>query len=176
EQIEEEARGKIYLLAIIIIVIAVAAGFYKLYLTSKQHRDELERKNRQLIKVQNEVQEQHKVMRGQSDELHRLNARLEQLVQERTQEVTQKSQALEEYAFINAHRLRAPVARILGILHLLDLTPDYASDARLYFKMLKKEIHELDDIIKTIQKTIEDSTTFDRENLEEKVRRERDRG
>jgi light-regulated signal transduction histidine kinase (bacteriophytochrome) len=40
-------------------------------------------------------------------------------VQERTRELEKKNKALEEYAFINAHKLRSQVASILGLINLI---------------------------------------------------------
>ena len=43
-----------------------------------------------------------------------INDNLELTIKDRTRELENKNKALEEYAFITAHKLRAPLASILG--------------------------------------------------------------
>jgi len=58
-------------------------------------------------------------IRLQAEEIKGINENLETVIKDRTYELEIKNKALEEYAFINAHKLRAPLARILGLVHLM---------------------------------------------------------
>ncbi|MCU0420800.1 MAG: hypothetical protein MUC38_14190 [Cyclobacteriaceae bacterium] len=55
-------------------------------------------------------------LRVQAEQIKQINEHLEALVRARPDDLPKKNKALEEYTFINAHRLRAPVASILGCI------------------------------------------------------------
>ncbi|MDX1628211.1 MAG: hypothetical protein R3345_05895 [Fulvivirga sp.] len=82
---------------------------------------------RELHYKRKEVENQQEEIKLQSEELNALNERLmdlnknlESAVEHRTQELKIKNRQLAEYAFINAHKLRAPIATLQGLLHLID--------------------------------------------------------
>ncbi len=54
----------------------------------------------------------------QSEKISYLNQNLERLVDERTEELNHKNAQLADYVFTNSHRVRGPIARILGLLQL----------------------------------------------------------
>ncbi len=82
------------------------------------------------------------------------NQHLQQEILKRTKELQDKNTILEEYAFINAHKLRAPVARILGLCSLADLTKDPKETGDLMDK-IQDETSDLDGIVKSITTTLE---------------------
>jgi tetratricopeptide (TPR) repeat protein len=55
-----------------------------------------------------------------NEELQELNKNLESRIDERTKQLTIQNQRLTEYTFVNAHKLRAPVSSILGLINLVD--------------------------------------------------------
>jgi signal transduction histidine kinase len=61
---------------------------------------------------------------------------------------------LEEYAFINAHELRAPVASILGLLDLL-LRAETEEEIRNLTKLLLESAERLNDVVRSITQAIE---------------------
>lgn len=100
------------------------------------------------IQAQNEeLQSQEKVIRG-------INENLENIVRQRTLELEKKNIALEEYAFINAHKLRSPVASILGLINLLHKV-EMNSDGQHIMTHLKQSADKLDSIVSSITKAIE---------------------
>ncbi|MBL0745753.1 hypothetical protein [Chryseolinea lacunae] len=94
----------------------------------------------------------------------RFNSLLNQRVEERTQELFEKNKQLSEYAFINAHKLRAPVARILGLLNL-PLDERQGAEPSALMAMLRAESESLDNIVRSITKAIEDKRMFDRNDI-----------
>jgi signal transduction histidine kinase len=76
------------------------------------------------------------------------------LVNERTAELEKKNNALEEYAFINAHKLRSPVASILGLVNLLKKTP-LTEEGKAINKHLQQSAEELDNVVRSITEAIE---------------------
>ena len=107
------------------------------------------------IQVQNEeIQAQNEEISAQSEEIMRINENLEEMVQERTGELEKKNKALEEYAFINAHKLRSPVATILGLLNLISKTK-LDPEALEINRRLQHTADELDCVVRSITKAIE---------------------
>lgn len=114
-----------------------------------------------LVRMQNvEIEKQRKEILAQSeklkvlnDSLHSANADLEIKVHSRTRELEIKNRKLEEYTFMNAHKLRAPVATILGLIHLLDLEKVNGNDDIL--TGLKRTSIELDNAIRGIREKLE---------------------
>lgn len=107
------------------------------------------------IQLQNEeIQVQNEEISAQSEEILRINENLEEMVQERTRELERKNKALEEYAFINAHKLRSPVATILGLINLISKTRLDHEGAEIN-RRLQNTADELDGVVNAITKAIE---------------------
>ncbi|MFN8886076.1 MAG: hypothetical protein ACK5WF_01330, partial [Cyclobacteriaceae bacterium] len=96
--------------------------------------------------------------------LKQFNMRLNKMVDDRTHELSIKNQQLSEYAFINAHKLRAPVARIMGLLHVYQMKNSDVS-AETLMNLLANETQSLDGIIRSITEAIEEKRVFDRNDL-----------
>jgi ligand-binding sensor domain-containing protein len=90
----------------------------------------------------------------QAEEIRTINENLEKLVQQRTELLERKNKALEEAAFINAHELRAPVASILGLIHLMDLL-NLSENDHEYLSHLESSVKKLDVVIKRISTAID---------------------
>lgn len=89
------------------------------------------------------------------------NQELENRVKERTSELQEKNEQLQEYAYINSHILRAPVARIYGLYHLIE-TEYHDSLNEELMSHFKVSVVELDQITRKINKAIDNLGTFDR--------------
>ncbi len=90
----------------------------------------------------------------QAEEIKHINENLEMLVMERTVELERKNTALEEYAFINSHKLRSPVASILGLVDVIT-NSDSFEDQKLVIGHLKESTEYLDSIVNSITQAIE---------------------
>jgi signal transduction histidine kinase len=90
----------------------------------------------------------------QAKEIKRINENLERLVLERTSELETKNKALEDAAFINAHKLRSPLASILGLVNLMKSFPmnEEMKEINLH---LQESAEKLDNIVSSITETIE---------------------
>src|SRR5204862_3410314 len=89
-----------------------------------------------------------------SVEIERVNANLEALVDQRTKTIQEKNEVLTEYAYFNAHQIRGPLARILGLINIFNLEKKDSQEKQL--AMLQQAGNELDDAIKKINKLIDD--------------------
>ena len=101
-----------------------------------------------------EIQVQNEEIISQAEEIRVMNENLEKIVHERTSELEKKNKALEEYAFINAHKLRSPVASILGLLNLMKKS-SLDDGAKDIVDHLEDSTGKLDAIVTAITKTIE---------------------
>ena len=90
----------------------------------------------------------------QSEEIRSINENLESLVLKRTIELERKNKALEEYAFINAHKLRSPVASLLGLINLMSKT-DLKGEAEPIVQHMVKSGDTLDAVVRSITQAIE---------------------
>ncbi len=107
------------------------------------------------IKAQNEeIKNQNLEIQAQGEEIRGINENLESLVASRTAELEKKNKALEEYAFINAHKLRSPVASILGLINLLNKMP-VSDESKSVLEHLKSSAEKLDEIVSSITKAIQ---------------------
>jgi signal transduction histidine kinase len=109
--------------------------------------------NNEIEQQRIEIQEKSEELRALNESLRELNANLEQIVFNRTQELEIKNKKLEEYTFINAHKLRAPVATILGLIQLLDYKNLMENEKIL--DQLKKTATDLDTTTKDIRAKLE---------------------
>lgn len=85
-----------------------------------------------------------------NEELHRYADELDEKVQSRTAALLNQNEKLVEYGFVNAHKLRAPVASILGLTRLLMMTPLQQHEFELV-AALDQTTKQLDVIVHEIQ-------------------------
>ncbi|MFN0201034.1 MAG: tetratricopeptide repeat protein [Bacteroidia bacterium] len=100
----------------------------------KQLNEEIEQKNKQITE--------------QAQEIERTNQRLEELVQERTQKLQDQNEKLKNYAFHNSHKIRGPLARILGLIDAY--RANYISDPSFVFHHVEVSAHEMDAVVRDI--------------------------
>lgn len=96
----------------------------------------------------------NEAIRMQAEQIKNINANLERLVQERTAELETKNKALEEAAFINAHKLRSPLASILGLVNLMKSAP-MSEEVQVMNSHLQESAEKLDAIVSSITDAIE---------------------
>jgi signal transduction histidine kinase len=94
----------------------------------------IEAQNEELIQVQ--------------DNLSALNSDLEKVVNERTARIQIQNEVLIKYSFTNAHHLRGPVARLLGLAAIYKLEHD--KDPDFFIEKMVDQAHEIDAVIKQI--------------------------
>ena len=95
---------------------------------------------------------------------------LEEKVKDRTAVLESKNKQLTEYAFINSHLLRAPLARVLGLSYILVESVKNQEDSRVVNALINAS-EELDTIIQKISDLLYDGNNFSREDVEEIIRK-----
>jgi light-regulated signal transduction histidine kinase (bacteriophytochrome) len=77
------------------------------------------------------------------------------LVEQRTEQLKRRNAQLNEYAFFNAHKLRAPIATILGLYQVLDLGITAEEREEIILK-LRESVVLLDEMVKKSQSLLDE--------------------
>jgi signal transduction histidine kinase len=118
-----------------------------------QANKDLQAKNEEISFQKNAIESQAEALLILNEELKDLNKSLEGRIDERTRQIIQQNQRLAEYTFVNAHKLRAPIASILGLINLFQQAD--AREQRVIIKHLKTCADQLDVTIRTINLNLE---------------------
>ena len=135
---------RITLIAVSVVLFIAGIAAWVLYRQRKKitfHKEAIEVQATALLKLNEELQE--------------LNKNLEARIEQRTSQLTIQNQRLAEFTFINAHKLRAPVASILGLIHLLYHGEEKERDTILSHLHTCSE--ELDQTIREVSRNLEDA-------------------
>ena len=89
-----------------------------------------------------------------NSELNELNLALELKVNERAQQIISQREKLTNYAYYNAHKLRAPLARLLGLVSLIDKGVLSEIEMEVVIRKIQEAGAELDEIVKEINKIV----------------------
>jgi ligand-binding sensor domain-containing protein len=135
------------------VAIAIAAYSIMRFRERKLVRDKQELETKVRERTEEIEAKSHEIV-AQAEEIRGINENLESLVKERTSELERKNKALEEYAFINAHQLRAPVASILGLINLMQKL-ELSDDEKIYLEHLQQSAKKLDSVVSSITLAIE---------------------
>jgi signal transduction histidine kinase len=109
--------------------------------------------NIQLNEKSKEIETQNEELLQIQDNLNALNTHLEEVVNERTAKIQLQNEILFKYSYRNAHHLRGPVARLLGLAAIYKL--DATQNADFYVEKMVDQAHEIDAVIKQINVDLE---------------------
>ena len=85
------------------------------------------------------------------------------MIKDRTSELENKNKSLEEYAFITAHKLRSPLATILGLVSLIEMMK-FEEEDKIVIAHLKESAKKLDKIVHSVMDAIDNSESPDQSN------------
>jgi tetratricopeptide (TPR) repeat protein len=91
----------------------------------------------------------------QKEDLDRVNHHLEEIIDERTKDLKIKNKKLSEYSSHLSHQIRGPVATLKG---LLILEKDQLIEQEEFVEQLTKCVHDIDDKIMHINRTLNDDS------------------
>jgi len=137
-------------LVMTIILISVT-----LYLKNNffSFRESVGLNNERLKESSETLAAQNKKLKEQQAALNGIRDNLQEITSSKISEVHRKAETLKEYAFINAHHVRGPLARVLGLINLIELeNPDQQKLNAL--NKIKREAQEMDNIIGRITEVI----------------------
>ncbi len=137
-------------LSIDFFVTCVLLTIFTLYVRKKfeHYRNQAERRNSQMEKIALTLTTQHQILVREQSEIESINNNLEQLIQERTRQIEDTNKALSEYAFINAHMLRAPLSRIIGLSDLMER--DAVNGSKKKILEIKELAGSMDNVVRKI--------------------------
>ena len=123
--------------------------------------DELEIKSLELHAQHNKLNSAHQVINRQNEELLSYAKNLEGEVMRRTEQIREKSDRLAEYAdqmekftYAISHNLRAPIARLLGLVNIISLDMP-AAELAFFLSKVRESSVQLDDVIKDLSFILE---------------------
>lgn len=137
--------------SILYLIIAYASAVLKVnYDKIHQH---LRHANKEMRKKAEEIATQNEALQKTQQDLNALNKNLEQMVGERTAKIKAQNDMLISYSHTNAHHLRGPVARLLGLATIYELESGGKVDT-LVQKMIE-QANEIDTVVKKINADLE---------------------
>ena len=109
-----------------------------------------------------EIESQNGELLQKQDELNALNQQLEELVDIKTRNIKRQNEILIKYSYTNAHKVRGPVARILGLIQVSRLKTDL--NFPWFFEKVEEETKGIDEIISKISRELGTVEQDEKEN------------
>ncbi len=132
-------------------ILTYATGVLK-FSYDNIHRD-LRNTNLELHEKAKEIAAQNEELLQIQDNLNTLNTDLERIVIERTSKIQIQNEILFNYSYTNAHQLRGPVARLLGLGNIYEL--DLKPNPDFIIEKMVEQAKEIDSVIKQINVALE---------------------
>lgn len=131
-----------------VLLIGGVILYYRVRMRSIKKRNKLlkkmvDKRTKALVASQRTIEEQN-------EEIKQQNEWLENEVQSRTKALVEYSQQLEQFTFMAAHNLRAPIARILGLGRLLKLGSNNVEEVKEVTDRLVNATKECDQVVKDL--------------------------
>jgi signal transduction histidine kinase len=128
----------------------------------QQNASKIDQMNKDLIKVNTEIKDKNEELKASeeqllssSEKLRRINENLNQLVENRTAALKEQNEKLLQHAFINAHKVRGPLARILGMVDLFGKEVKLTTSADEMLYHLGASAQELDQVLREVRANLE---------------------
>jgi signal transduction histidine kinase len=123
--------------------------------------EELKQQHEELVSTHEQLEKQKHLIEKKNQDIENINQSLEQKVTERTLELEatvksliRQNHDLEQFSFIVSHNMRAPVARILGLVDLMKLEGVADNEKEELVEYLKESTLGLDQIIHDLSQII----------------------
>jgi tetratricopeptide (TPR) repeat protein len=156
---EQLAMTRLLLLFSGVFAIAVtilAVIYYRSLVHNKRAKNVLIELNRYIQTQQEKITAQAEEVNRTNREIALINENLEALVREKTLKITRQNEKLIVYAFHNAHRVRGPLARILGLVSLRKIGAVSKQETDFILDEIHNASAELDVVIKEITQVLEE--------------------
>jgi signal transduction histidine kinase len=120
-----------------------------------RYREYIESVNKRLDASATILNEQSARLRIHEKQLIKLRNDLEAKIVQKHLERDQKKEMLSKYAYQNAHHVRGPLARILGLIALIE-QENMPLDRRRNLKAIKTDALEIDEVVRKISEVLSD--------------------
>lgn len=158
--INDLTADKYYLLDIVLYWLLFSLLSYLLVNSVDKLIDKLSKANiliaeqkEEMAAINEELSETNQSLQAVNQKMVNLNDALEMKVQERTKEIEERNEKLESYAFYNAHKLRGPYCRILGLISLRKIVE--VEEREEIDRLLDQCMLELEQVIREIQEIVD---------------------
>lgn len=105
-------------------------------------------------RTQKKLLDQNNMILQQKEEIEGINNNLEQIIVDSTEKIKEQESRMTKFAFINAHKVRSPLARIMGILNLIKLERNNKEILEDYLPILKSNADELNERLQEVSDTL----------------------
>jgi hypothetical protein len=144
-----------------------------------QKNDRLEQANHEISTINEEltanveeltsnlevIKQQKELIENQQDEIKHINRNLEEKIKARTAQLQFQNEKLKVYAFKNAHKVRGPLVRVIGLMNILKIEDDEVMKNN-YLQKIEVCVIELDNIIREMNNILEEANFFEEDSLE----------
>ena len=115
---------------------------------------------KRLIKLNQEIETQSEELKQVNEEVRVVNENLERLVNERTKTIQNQKERLLEFTLMNSHKIRGPLATILGLLNLLNDNHTSEKDKQNYLNQINITANKMDGIIHDVNRQLDEEEPF----------------
>ena len=134
---------------------ALATFTYFLYIRKKEAHKALVLLNYNINEQKEEIRLQAERLREANLKISGINVNLERKVTERTAKVKEQNKKLIEYTLFNAHHIRGPLARILGLANLAGYE-ESLNEQKKIINLINKAAKELDITLDNVNKMLQE--------------------
>ncbi|HTF21844.1 MAG TPA: hypothetical protein VK658_27380 [Chryseolinea sp.] len=120
-----------------------------------RYREYIQSVNKRLDASAAILKDQATQLRIHSNQLVKLRNDLEAKIEMKHLERDQKKAMLSKYAYVNAHIVRGPLARILGLIALIE-HDKLPGDRKRYLEEIKSDALEIDSVVRKISQVLSD--------------------
>lgn len=151
---DREAERQTLLLVSLVLTLALCVVGCVYYCSNQQANQELKKLNEEIRQQKEEIEAQAEVLQAANQLITAANESLEMAVQERTRQLEDVTHQILGYTFLNAHKVRGPLARVMGLTNLLkqNISP---AEIPFIVHSLTKSAEELDQVIKELNEVLQ---------------------
>ncbi len=121
----------------------------------KKMNEELFISYRETQNVNEELRASEEELMASGEELRQINDNLNKIVMDRTKALLRQNKILLQHAHVSAHKVRAPLARILGLSNLLGIELSMEPKAQDLLQHLSTSAIELDDTLREVRQDMD---------------------
>lgn len=116
----------------------------------KELNEELYATNEEIQQKNEQLQASEEQLMESAEELRVINENLNTLVEQRTQKLIAQNETLSHHSFIHGHKVRSPLARIQGLVNLINLEVEMKEKGKELLYHLNLSANELDSILNEV--------------------------
>ena len=126
------------------LIFSVILVFLSIDLFKKEH-----------LKYEKQLKEQKNKIERQTKTLVETQQQLLALLEAKDRRLQERDKEMDRYAYLNSHKARSPLARILGLVHLTNLDDLNDQEKRsYYFEEIMVNARDLDQVLREISEIL----------------------